>query len=53
MSSKIKFNYNGTNTEIRCNIGDILFEICKNFCLKVDKDVNDVLFLYKGKHLNF
>ena len=53
MSSKMVFFYKGSNTEIQCNLGDTLLEICSKFCIKMGIDINNLYFLFKGNKLKF
>ena len=49
----IEFLYNGNKTIIQCNLNDKLENICQKFATKVQVNLNELLFLYKGDKLNF
>ena len=50
--SRVIFNYNGTDTDILCNKEDIIEDICKKFCSKIQIDMKSVGFLYGGQPIN-
>ena len=50
--AKVIFKYNGLDTIIQCKIDDKLKDICKKFCLKSYKDINNLTFIYGGEILN-
>ena len=49
---KVDFNYKGIITSIQATENSILGDICKNLCLKVNVDINSLLFLYGGNKVN-
>ena len=46
--AKAEFIGNGTITIIQCNENDTLEEIIKRFCLKTEKNKEEMTFLYGG-----
>ena len=48
----VDFNYRGINTTIQAKETESMEEICKNFCTKVEKDINSFFFLYGGNIVN-
>ena len=50
--SEVIFNYNGINTTILCSRNQTTKEIFLNYCLKIQKDINDLIFLYGGNEIN-
>ena len=46
--SKIIFQHDGTQTQIQCNPQDKVSAVLDKFCVKVQKDKSDRLFLYCG-----
>ena len=46
------FNYNGINTIIQCKIEDKMKDICEKLCLKMEIDINKLIFIYGGLLLN-
>ena len=51
--SEVIFIYNGSNTTILCSKNETMKEICLKFSLKIQKDLNGLLFLYGGEIINF
>ena len=50
--SSVEFIYNGKKTEIQCNEDEKLEEIIKRFCLKLDLNINEMYYLYKGNNID-
>ena len=50
--SEIIFIYEGSNISIQCNKNQKLKDICNNLSLKINEDINSLLFLYGGNKLN-
>ena len=48
----INFSYNGTSIFIQCKRSDDLENILKKYSTKIEKDLKDIYFLYKGSLLN-
>ena len=42
------FNYNGINTIIQCKINDKYKDICDKLCIKLQIDINELIFIYGG-----
>ena len=45
------FNYNGINSIIQCKKNDKIKNICDKFCMKIQKDINELVFIYGGELL--
>ena len=45
------FNYNGINTIIQCKENERVKNICDKFCMKLQKDINKLIFIYGGELL--
>ena len=50
--AEVNFNYNGTNTLIQCTTNDKLKYICSKYCIKLQIDINKLIFIYGGEVLN-
>ena len=50
--AEVIFNYNGTNSIIQCKIEDKMKDICEKLCLKMQIDINKLIFIYGGLLLN-
>ena len=50
--AEVNFNYNGTNTLIQCTTNDKLKDICEKYCMKLQIDINKLIFIYGGEVLN-
>ena len=46
------FEY-GQKINIKCKDNQNMKEICQNFCCKVEKNINELIFLYQGESINF
>ena len=46
------FKYNGIDTIIQCKIEDKMKDICKKFTIKVQIDMNKIIFIYGGRILD-
>ena len=46
--AEITFVYNGAVTTLQCKINDKLRNICEKFCIKVQTDINKLIFIYGG-----
>ena len=49
--AEITFVYNGAVTTLQCKINDKLRDICEKFCIKVQTDINKLIFIYGGEIL--
>ena len=47
----IEFNYNSKKTMIQCTSKDKIIDIFKKYSTKIEKDLNSLVFLYRGKIL--
>ena len=50
--AEINFTYFGRETRIQCKNEDKLEDICEQYCRKLQKDINKLIFLYSGELLN-
>ena len=50
--AEIHFIYEGNTILIQSNMNQIMKDICTRFCLKINKDINSLIFLYGGDTLN-
>ena len=46
------FNYEGVNTKIQCNLNDKIKDIINKFLNKIEKNENNLFYLYNGKIIN-
>ena len=46
--AEITFVYNGAVTTLQCKINGKLRDICEKFCIKVQTDINKLIFIYGG-----
>ena len=46
------FKYNGIDTLIQCKTEDKFKDICEKFCIKLQTDINRLIFIYSGETLN-
>ena len=49
---EVIFKYNGIDIMIQCEIQDKFKNICEIFCVKSQKNINDLIFIYGGEILN-
>ena len=47
------FTLNGVNSIIKCTTVDKMKDICKNYLTKIDKNMDSLIFLYRGNTVNF
>ena len=50
--AKVEFLFDGTKTIIQCNENDKLEDIIKKLCLKIEKNKEEMIFLYNGNIIN-
>ena len=50
--AKIIFNLEGTNLIIQCNQEDKIIDICKKYAIKINNNINSLIFLYGGNQMN-
>ena len=50
--SEVNFIYNGINTIILCSKEEKMKEICSKYAIKIQKNLDDLIFLYGGQNLN-
>ena len=50
--AEVLFNYRGIDTLIQCKIEDKYKDICENFCIKSQTELNNLNFIYDGEILN-
>ena len=46
--AEVIFNYNGMNTTIQCSMEEKMKDICEKFSIKMQEDINKLLFIYGG-----
>ena len=51
--AKVVFQLEGVNVTVQCSIKDKMKDICQKFAIKVEKNINSLVFLYGGNQLNF
>ena len=49
---QVIFNYEGVNTKIQCNLNDKIKDIINKFLNKIEKNENNLFYLYNGKIIN-
>ena len=50
--AEVIFHYKGGQTIIQCNYEEKMKDICKKVGIKIEKDINDLIFLYGGSQLD-
>ena len=50
--AEIIFTYSGRDTLIQSKNGDKMKDICEQYCIKLPKDINKLMFIYSGKVIN-
>ena len=50
--TEINFIYKEIKISIQSKINDKLKEMCQKFCIKLQKDINKLIFIYGGEILN-
>ncbi len=48
----IDFTYNSSVSTIQCNKNEKVKEICNRFSMKIEKNINDIFFVYDGNKLD-
>ena len=51
--TNVFFSFNGVNLAIQCIIEDKMISICEKYSHKIDKEIDSLLFLYRGNQINF
>ena len=51
--ANIIFSFDGVNIIIQCTTDDKMEDICKNYLIKINKNINSLLFLYREKKVIF
>ena len=51
--AKVIFTLDGVNLTIQCTTKDKMKDICKRYSIKINKNMNSLLFLYGGNKVNF
>ena len=51
--ANIEFIFNTTPTVIQCQKEDLMMNICQKFCTKINNEINNMIFLYEGKKINY
>ena len=50
--TKIIFTFNGTDLTIHCTPEDKIRDICQKLSIKIETNINSLIFLYGGKPMN-
>ena len=50
--TKIIFTFNGTDLTIHCTPEDKIRDICQKLSIKIENNINSLIFLYGGKPMN-
>ena len=50
--SEVKFNFESQLIKIQCSLNDLIKDICLKLANKINKDINNLIFLYGGNILN-
>ena len=50
--AKVVFTLDGVDLVIQCLISDKMRDICQRFGMKVEKNINSLVFLYGGSIIN-
>ena len=50
--AKVEFNFEGEKIDVQCNEKDKMDKILRKFCVKAQKNIEDLCFLYGGKLVN-
>ena len=51
--AKVIFTLNEVNITIKCSTEDKMEDICKSYSIKINQNMNSLLFLYEGNKVNF
>ena len=51
--AKVIFTFDCQNITIQCSQEDKMSDICKKIASKLEYNMNSLLFLYNGNHINF
>ena len=51
--AKAFFLFNGKELEIQCTKEDKMKDICNRFAIKIDTNINSLLFIYGGNKINY
>ena len=51
--AKVIFSYGGSDLTIQCSTDEPMKDICQKFAIKIDKNINSLIFLYGGNQLDF
>ena len=49
---EVEFIFNGIKTLIKCNEDDKMNDIFNKYIIKINKNINDIYFVYDGKNIN-
>ena len=50
--AQVIFNYEGTNTNVECNINDPMEYIITNYLQRIESEGNNLYYLYNGNIIN-
>ena len=50
---KVIFTLDGVNTSIQCSKEEKIGDLCKKYSNQIGIDIDSLLFIYKGKKINF
>ena len=51
--AKVIFNFEGIDITIQCSQNELMKDICQKYVNEIDKNINSLIFLYRGNQLNF
>ena len=51
--ANVIFNFEGVDVTIQCSKEEPMKDICQKYVNKIDKNINSLIFLYRGNQLNF
>ena len=52
-NASVIFTFEGVNVKMQCSTDDKVKDICQKYSNKIGRNVNSLVFLYGGNHLNF
>jgi hypothetical protein len=50
--AQVVFNYEGQLITIQCNKNDKMRDICSKLSIKINENINSLIFLYGGNKIN-
>ena len=52
-NDSVKFDFEGIVIKVQCSRDEKMKDICQKYANKIGRNVNSLVFLYGGNHLNF